>query len=94
MVGTLVAELVTCIWQYVKMNKSIKIVKTILKSSVYLLFGILMFVAVRVGSRVFDSAVLSIAFEFLIGVIVYGGLCLVFWKFTHSQILGIILRRK
>ena len=93
-VGTLVAELVTCIWQYVKMNKSIKTMKTILKSSIYLLFGILMFVAVRVGSRVFDSIVLSIAFEFLIGVIVYGGLCLVFWKFTHSQILGIILRRK
>lgn len=93
-IGTLVAELVTCIWQYVKMNEYIKSLRTILKSVVYLCFGIVMFTIVRLVATKFSGGIIGLTVEISIGAIVYGTLCLVYWRITNSPILSVLIHKQ
>lgn len=86
-IGTVVAELVSCLYQYLKMNKYIYCLHTILKSLIYVVFGITMFFIIRIVARLFSGGVLGIAVEVFTGVLVYGLACIIYWKITHNNIL-------
>lgn len=86
-IGTLAAELVTCIWQYMNMNKSIISFKSLLKSIIYVVIGIIMFAAVRATASVLTGGLLSLVVEILVGAFVFGALCMLYWKITRNSIL-------
>lgn len=90
-IGTLVAELVSCLWQYLKMNKYIHCLHTILRSLIYVVFGITMFFIIRIVVGLFNGGVIGIAMEVITGVLIYGLLCIAYWKITHNNILNIVI---
>ena len=92
-IGTLIAELVTCVWQYIKINSRINITSTIIKSMVYVLFGLIMLIVVRLVSRVFDELLFCVVSQILSGAIVYGTLCMLYWKITNNPVINTILKR-
>lgn len=96
-IGTLIAEFVTCLWQYVGMAKYIRCGKTILKSFAYLMFGFVMFGIVRLTSSVIASAIpsrlITIIAEIGIGGIIYICLCIAFWVMTKNAIMESVINR-
>lgn len=91
-IGTLVAELISCLWQYFRMSKYIKWNFTFIKSSIYVIFGLVMFSIVRLVSTKMHPNIIGILVEVLIGIGIYGGLCLIYWLLTNSKILASIIR--
>ena len=96
-IGTLIAEFVTCLWQYVGMAKYIRCGKTILKSFAYLMFGFVMFGIVRLTSSVIASAIplrlITIIAEIAIGGTIYICLCIAFWVMTKNAIMESVIHR-
>lgn len=93
-IGTMVAELASCFWQYKKINKYISCSSVIYKSMVYVLFGVVMIVAVRIVARIFCGGLVALVFEILTGVGVYSLLCIEYWKLTKNKILSVIKLRR
>lgn len=93
-IGTLVAELMSCVWQYLKMNKYISCITTIFKSMPYVLFGAIMFIVVRAVAMYFNGEIVALFFEILAGIITYTSLCLLYWKATKNKIAGLIIKNK
>ena len=89
-IGTMAAELVSCVWQYIKMNKYISCLSTIFKSMIYVVYGIVMFLSVRMVSRWFNGGIVGLFFEILIGIVTYFAMCIVYWKTTKSEIASLI----
>ena len=56
-IGTMAAELVSCFWQYKKINKYISCSSVIYKSMVYVLFGVVMIIVVRIVARIFCGGI-------------------------------------
>ena len=93
-IGTLVAELVSCVWQYIKMNKYISCLTTIFKSMIYVVFGVIMFTIVRVVALCFNGGIVALFFEVLAGIITYAVICLIYWKVTKNKIVGLVIKKK
>ena len=93
-IGTMVAELASCFWQYKKINKYISCSSVIYKSMIYILFGAVMVAAVRIVACMFSGGIMSLVFEILTGVVVYSLLCIGYWKITKNKILSIIKLRR
>lgn len=89
-IGTLAAEIVTCIWQYYRMQKYIFCLKTLLKSLIYVFFGGIMYCIVRVITMFGLSGVICLFIEVAVGGSVYLALCLTYWKISKSTMLSII----
>lgn len=92
--GTVIAEFLSCFWQYFRMMKYIKCGKTILYSLIYLVFGMIMFLILSFIDNYIFNNILCIIIEILFGAIIYSGLCLVYWKITQNPILKIIFNKK
>ena len=93
-IGTMAAELVSCFWQYKKINKYISCSSVIYKSMVYVLFGVVMIIVVRIVARIFFGGIVALVFEILTGVVVYSLLCIGYWKLTKNKILSVIKLRR
>ena len=93
-IGTLVAELVSCVWQYIKMNKYISCLTTIFKSMIYVVFGVIMFTIVSVVALCFNGGIVALFFEVLTGIITYAVICLIYWKVTKNKIVGLVIKKK
>lgn len=89
-IGTLAAEFVSCVLQYAKMNKYISCSTSIFKSTIYLIFGLIMVFTVRIASTLFDGGILGLLFEIFIGAITYSVMCIGYWKITNSEITSLI----
>lgn len=90
-IGTVIAELTACIWQYVAITRYINLNATLLRSFVYFIIGIIMFLCVRFVSKVNISIFLKIAMEILSGVFIYTLLCLLYLKASNSPIMCILI---
>ena len=88
------AELVSCVWQYIKMNKYISCLTTIFKSMIYVVFGVIMFTIVRVVALCFNGGIVALFFEVLAGIITYAVICLIYWKVTKNKIVGLVIKKK
>jgi len=91
-IGTLVAELVACIWQFRFVVKDINLKNIFIQTSVYLLFGIVMFFSVYHISRIEYTLPIwiLILLEIFIGGIIYSALCIIYWKTTKNPMLEYI----
>lgn len=86
-IGTLIAELVACIWQFIVLSKYIRIISSIVESFSYIFIGVLMFFAVRVIANYLTyNLILNIFIEIIFGIVVYTVLCLIYWNYTDSNI--------
>ena len=90
-IGTLLAELVACIWQFICIYKTIDLNRSLCNCFVYLGAGIIMFVCVRVVAIVLIPIWIKITLEIIVGIIVYFIICLAFWKISNSKMYRMIL---
>lgn len=89
-IGTLTAEFITCLWQYLKMHKYMNNINTLLKSLIYIVFGLMMFIVVRVTASFFNGGFTSLIVEIITGSLTYGILCIMYWKISKNKILSIM----
>lgn len=84
--GTLLAELVACIIQFFAIKGEIKFREVMIRSMIYLCFGMVMIGFVRCVSYIEVNIWIKLLVELGTGVIVYSGVCIVFWKKTNNSI--------
>ena len=89
-IGTLIAESTVCIIQVVLVNKNIKIISTILKTMIYILFGFIMFMCVRFVSLLHINLLIKVCLEIIVGGGIYLILCYLYLKLIKSELLGSI----
>lgn len=89
-IGTLLAELVSCIWQLICMKKYIKLNRNIFNCCVYLIFGIIMFICVRGCALFHKNLLIQIAFEIIVGGLIYIILCIIYWLKTNNEMYKVI----
>ena len=91
--GTLIAEFISCFWQYKFIYKDIKDRKLILNMYIYILFGMIMSSIIYfIGTMINDNLV-AIIVQFILGVIIYIGLCICYWILTKNFIFKIIFNK-
>lgn len=93
-IGTLAAELVTCVWQYWKIRKRISLSRTMLRSAGYIVLGLVMFIVVRLSANVLPDGVPGILAEVCIGGMTYLILCVVFWIISKNPLLKILKKHR
>ena len=98
-IGTLVAEIVSCLWQYASLVREVKCLKSLTSGMMYFVIGIAMFFGVRfIADHIDASNIVKIILEIISGVGIYGILCLVLWTITNNDtalsLLKSQLRRK
>ena len=92
-IGTLTDEAVTCFWQYIKIRDIVPYRKTMLKSSVYIIIGLIMIVVVRMSKMLGFSGLFGLLIEILIGGLTFILLCGVYWIVTKNPLLRLILKK-
>lgn len=88
--GTLVAELFGCVWQFAAISKELRLGGTLLRQCVYLVIGGIMIVTVRLAAGVLPSNVIGLLVEIVLGAVVFALLCLAYWKTAKSPLLQLV----
>ncbi|MCV6815197.1 oligosaccharide flippase family protein [Streptococcus uberis] len=96
-IGTTIAEIISCIIQFLGINNSSDLTfKRNLKSKIetiliYSLFGIIMFIVVRFLilniTKLLHSTIAALLISVIIGALTYLIQCLIYWKLTKNPIL-------
>ena len=85
-IGTLVAELIACLWQYKSVVHKVNCLKSIMIGIVYFFIGAIMYVIVRIiADRVNIALFPKLIIEVLVGAIVYGLICVLFWNVSKNK---------
>lgn len=96
-IGTIVAELSACVYQFHIIKKEVALKVTILNCCFYMLFGGIMLGIVRLVAFIPLNTVVALFTEILCGGIVFVVFCIIYWKKTHSQmyieVFGGLLRK-
>lgn len=98
-IGTIFAELCVCVIQAYACRRSIPIVEYMGKGIPFCGFGIIMGFIVNNTGRLLEQSVVSLIILILLGMILYSGMCYVYFKKTNNRLFldivdSIILRRK
>ena len=89
-IGTLLAELVSCAWQFMYIEKTIECKKSFINIFWYLLIGVVMFFAVRLIALISLPVILKMVIEIGVGALVFLGLCVLYWKISKNEFGQII----
>ncbi len=92
-IGTVCAESAVMIYQTWFVRKKLPIGKYVNDGVVYLIPGIVMFIAVRIVGNYFGANLLSVVFEVVVGVLVYIGLCIPILLSRHREIMNHFLKK-
>lgn len=82
-IGTIIAELFSCLIQYLLIRKFISYRKSILFSAGYLIIGIIMFISVRLIASFFKDGVLALIVEIIFGACVYLIMSYLYMRITN-----------
>lgn len=86
--GTIIAELCACIWQFIVINKYIELRETILRCLTYTVLGVLMLIVIRIVSFVLpNNMILKIFVEILTGIVFYLISCVFVWKKDNNRMI-------
>lgn len=85
-IGTLVAELVACLWQFRAITGSIKVHKCIINSILYLASGLIMFFIIRAVAVINCNILIKLVIEIVVGGSAYLLLSLIIITKTKSKI--------
>jgi len=89
-IGTVLSELIACIWEYVKIGRFIDLSHILVRCFAYFPIGGIMFLVVRLASRYNLSGLIGLVIEICIGGLVYMAFCLFYWKSTKNPILKML----
>ena len=96
-IGTVLAEFIVAFYQTMKCRKNLPVASYIKETAPYIVIGIIMFVVVKIVSRLEINRTLLLMVEILCGGIVYGLMCGVYFlkikKIELNTLLSIIKRR-
>ena len=85
-IGTLVAELVACMWQYKTVIPRVNCIKAVFVGITYFVIGIGMYMIVRLVANQLNFALLpKLIIEVLIGAITYSIICLFYWCISNNK---------
>ena len=84
-ISTLVAEYAVLVVQIITVRGKLSIVKYIISNLIYLIFGIVMFYAVRLVGNFFGIALHTLLIEIVVGIVVYLSLCCIYWNITDQK---------
>lgn len=93
-VGTLVAETVTCGWQYFKMRKMTPLGDILLKLVVYIVIGLIMFWLIRIIAFLPVNSILLLCMEVIVGGSIFISLCFAYWNITKNPLKEIIIKNR
>lgn len=86
-IGTLVAELIACIWQFKFIISVLSLNKIFRQIIVYLCIGGIMFGGVTLVHAEGQSPLFAVILKIIIGGVIYLGLCALYWKMTQNPLL-------
>lgn len=92
-IGTLLAELVACLWQFIAIRTMISLKTTIARCIVYFLFGLLMFSGVRMVALLDMNIYIKVFIEVIVGILIYLLTCMIYWKITGNNIRHVMFGR-
>lgn len=85
-IGTLAAEIVSCIWQYASLSKEVKCINSLMSAIVYFALGVCMYFGVRfIADHIIAVNIVKIFIEIITGVIIYSALCIALWTITRNK---------
>lgn len=84
-VGTLVAEAVVCVYQFIKIRKEVNFTTPILRSIPFVVSGAVMWFVIKLLPLLFSEMVFNIIFEVIIGAIIYF-ICLALILLTRNKV--------
>lgn len=93
-IGTLVAEIATCCWQYYKMRELVAYSKAMIRSMIYVVFGMVMFLVVRIVAVLPINRLINLGIEIMVGGSVFLLLCIGYWKISRNPLMSVVLKRK
>lgn len=98
-IGTLIAEIISCLWQYASLAREVKCAKSLISGLGYFAIGVAMFFGVRfIADHITASNFVKIFLEIISGVGIYSIMCLALWAITRNKtalnLLKSQLRRK
>lgn len=86
-IGTLVAELISCCWQFFVISRYLRIGSTLKRSLSYCIIGLFMYLLVRsFAGMLTNTLLIKIIFEILFGGVIYGLLCFIYWNLIDTKI--------
>lgn len=93
-IGTLLAEIVACVWQIAATWRKVDLKKTLLSSSAFILFGGIMFIVVRYLARCLNiHIILTVFAEISAGFIIYVLLVLIYLRVTKNPLLHAFIKK-
>ena len=85
-IGTFLAELSSCIFQFWAIRKEISIRRCVHSFPMYLVFGIIMVILVDISTLKIQSHFIGLFLGIIVGVVSYICLCMVFWRKNKSAV--------
>lgn len=89
-IGTLLAELGACCWQFISIRQTINMDRTLIRCLVYLIFGAIMFVLVRFTAKLEIVVIIKIILEIFVGIVTYCALCFCYWHISRNNIPDVV----
>ena len=89
-IGTLIAEFIVMIAEIIVVNKHIKIIKTLLRTIPFILFGFFMFIVIYFLSLLELNIFLKLIMEITIGGLIYSLLCLLYFRITKNELFLVL----
>lgn len=93
-IGTVIAELVVCLVQYIMSEKDIHLIGKVASSFVYCIFGALMFGTVRLISNIDVNDLLKMLIEITVGGIMYLIMVVLYWYLSKNPLLEQYLKKE
>ena len=94
-IGTLLAELTVPLTQWVILRTELPYGRFLKYTGIYGVIGFLMLLAVKAAGRIIPlEGWAGLFFQVLTGILVYGGLTLLYWRITGKRFLRQLFRRK
>ena len=93
-IGTLMAEIVACVWQLVATWKKVDLKKALLNSVFFVIAGGIMFLTVRcIAHHLSFGLLMSVLIEIIAGVGIYALIILLFMKVTNNNLIKSFIKR-
>ncbi len=91
-VATVIAEFAACLLQFLSLRKNnLQLGKLLLKTLFYSIIGLIMIIMVRLVALINVSVVIKLIIEIVVGICVYGVICILYWYKTNNKFYSIIL---
>ena len=86
-IGTLMAELIACIWQFKFIIPVLSLNRVFCQAIAYLCIGGIMFGGATLVHAERQSPIFAITLKIIVGSVIYLGSCALYWKITRNPLL-------